>query len=101
MGTTDGHICIEGAKDEGGLLGSGFEGNAYAEGEGEIFSGRGGTGGISAWRLSCGGTTTGPWSTTAAARGRVGLLNVRDFSPLDVKDPRRDSTPDRGVGGCV
>ena len=49
VGTTGGHIPTEGAKGEGGLLASG---DAYAEGvkgegEGAIFSGRGGTGGIS------------------------------------------------------
>jgi len=52
VGATGGHIHTEGAKGEGGLLASGAEGNAYAEGvkgkcEGVIFSGRGGTGGIS------------------------------------------------------
>ena len=65
VGTTGGHIHTEGVKGEGGLLTSGAEGNAYVEGvkgEGKeaIFSGRGGTGGISTWRLSCGGTKAGP-----------------------------------------
>ena len=49
VGSTGGHIHTEGAKGEGGLLASE---DAYAEGvkgegEGAIFSGRGGTGGIS------------------------------------------------------
>ena len=52
VGTTGGHIHTEGVMGEGGLLTSGAEGNAYAEGvkgegEGAIFSGRGGTGGTS------------------------------------------------------
>jgi hypothetical protein len=106
VGATDGNTYIEGVKGEGELLASGAKVDAYAEGvkgedEGAIFSGRGGTGGISTWRLSCGGKKTGPWSTPAAARGRVDLLDIRDLSPLDVTDPRRDSTVGSGVFGCI
>lgn len=93
-------------KGEGVLLTDGVERSAYAEGvkgegEGAIFSGRGGTGGTSTLRLFRGGTKTGPWLTTAAARERLGLLDDRGLSPLDVTDPRRDSTADSRRGVCA
>lgn len=106
VGATDGNTYTEGVKGEGVLLADGAERDAYAEdvkgeGDGVIFSGRGGTGGTSTLRLFRGWTETWPWSTTAAARERIDLLDVRDLSPLDVADPRRDSTAGGGVGGCV
>lgn len=84
-GATDGDIYIEGVKEEGGKA---------------IFSGRGGTGGNSMSGLFRGGAKTRPWSTPAAARDRVDLLDDSDLPSLDVTDRRGDSTADSGEGGC-
>ena len=107
VGATGGNVYVytEGVKGEGALLADAVERNEYAEGvkgegEGAILSGRGGTGGTSTLVLFRGGTKTGTWSTTAAARERVDLLDDRDLSPLDVTDPRRGSTADCKRGGC-
>jgi hypothetical protein len=105
VGAADGNIYIEGVKGEGVSLAGGAERNAYTEGvkredEKGLFSGRGGTGGTSMSTLFRGGTKIGPRSTAAAATERVAFLDDRDLSPLDVTDPRRDSTVDGGIRGC-
>ena len=106
VGVTGGNGYAEGVKGERPSLTDGVERNPYAEGvkgggESAIVSGRGGTGGISKLILFRGETKTRSWSTTAAARERVDLLDDRDLSPLDVTDSRRDSTLDCRRGGSA